>query len=38
MSNNQETFIKMASPKIGFYFENFKKLKNYVLSYLTGAT
>ena len=27
-----------ASPKIDFYFEVFKQLKNHVLSYLTGAT
>ena len=32
------TFTKMASPKIDFYFEVFKQLKNYVLSYLTGVT
>ena len=34
----EETFIKMASPKIDFYFDVFKQLKNHVLSYLTGAT
>ena len=35
----EDTFIKkMASPKIDFYFEVFKQLKNHVLSYLTGAT
>ena len=34
----RDTFIKMALPKIGFYFEVFKQLKNHVLSYLTGAT
>ena len=33
-----DTCIKMASPKIDFYFELFKQLKNHVLSYLTGAT
>ena len=33
-----EHFIKMASPKIDFYFEVFKQLWNHVLSYLTGAT
>ena len=33
------TFIKkMASPKIDFYFEVFKQLKNDVLSHLTKAT
>ena len=35
----EDTFIKkMASPKIDFYFEVFKQLKNHVLSYLTAAT
>ena len=34
----EDTFIKMASLKIDFYFEVFKQLKNDVLSYLTGAT
>ena len=34
----EDTFIKMASPKVDFYFELFKQLKNHVLSYLTGAT
>ena len=34
----EDTFIRMASPEIDFYFEVFKKLKNYVLSYVTGAT
>ena len=34
----EDTFIKMASLKIDFYFEVFKQLKNHVLSYLTGAT
>ena len=34
----EDTFIKkMASPKIDFYFEVFRQLKNQVLSYLTGA-
>ena len=28
----EDTFIKMASLKIDFYFEVFKQLKNYVLS------
>ena len=34
----EDTFIKMAPLKIDFYFEVFKQLKHYVLSYLTGAT
>ena len=34
----EDTFFKMASPKIHFYFEVFTQLKNHVLSYLTGAT
>ena len=34
----EDTFIKMASLKIDFYFEVFKRLKNCVLIYLTGAT
>ena len=34
----QDTFIKMALPKIDFYFEVFKQLENHILSYLTGAT
>ena len=34
----EDTFIKMASLKIDFYFEVLKQLKNHVLSYLTGAT
>ena len=34
----EDTFIKMDSLKIDFYFEVFKQLKNHVLSYLTGAT
>ena len=34
----EDTFIKMASLKIDFYFEVFKQLKNNILSYLTGAT
>ena len=34
----EDTFIKMASLKIDFYFEVFKQLKNHVLSYLTEAT
>ena len=34
----EDTFIKMASLKIDFYFEVFKQLKDHVLSYLTGAT
>ena len=34
----EDTFIKMASLKIDFYFEVFKQLKNHVLSYLTGTT
>ena len=34
----EDTFIKMASPKIDCHFEVFKQLKNHVLSYLTGAT
>ena len=33
----EDTFVKMASPKIDFS-EVFKQLKNHVLSYLTGAT
>ena len=33
-----DTFIKMASLKIDFYFKVFKQLKNHVLSYLTRAT
>ena len=28
----------MASPKIDFFFEVFKQLKNHVLSYLTEAS
>ena len=32
----EDTFIKMASLKIDFYFEVFKQLKN-ILSYLTGT-
>ena len=34
----EDAFIKMASPKIDYYFEAFKQLKNHILSYLTGAT
>ena len=34
----EDTFIKMASPKIDFYFEVFKQLKNHVLKNLTGTT
>ena len=34
----EDIFIKMASPKIDFYIEVFKQLKNHVLSYLTVAT
>ena len=34
----KDTFIKMDSFKIDFYFEVFKQLKDHVLSYLTGAT
>ena len=34
----EDTFTKMASLKIDFYFEVFKQLKNHVLSYPTGAT
>ena len=34
----EDTFIKMASLKIDFYFEFLKQLKNHVLIYLTGAT
>ena len=34
----EDTFIKVASPKIHFYFEAFKQLKNRILNYLTGAT
>ena len=34
----EDTFIKMALLEIDFYFEVFKQLKNYVLSYLTAAT
>ena len=34
----EDTFIKMASLKIDFYFEVFKQLKTHALSYLTGAT
>ena len=33
----EDTFIKMASPKIDCHFEVFEQLKNYALSYLTGA-
>ena len=33
----EDTFIKMASLKIDFYFEVFKQLKTCVFSYLTGA-
>ena len=33
----ENTFIKMASLKIVFYFDVFKQLKNHVLCYLTGA-
>ena len=32
----EDTFIKMASLKIDFYFEVFNELKN-ILSYLTGT-
>ena len=34
----EDTFIKMASLKIDFYFEVFKQMKNHIFSYLTGAT
>ena len=34
----EDTFIKITSLKIDFYFEIFKQLKDHVLSYLTGAT
>ena len=34
----EDTFVKMAPPKIDFYFEVFKQLKNCVFSYLTGVT
>ena len=34
----EDTFIKMASSEIDFYFEVFKQLKNLVFSYLTGTT
>ena len=34
----EDTFIKMASLKIDFYFEVFKQLKNHASSYLTEAT
>ena len=34
----EDTFIKMTSLKIDFYFEALKQLTNYFLSYLTGAT
>ena len=34
----EDTFIKMALPKIDFYFEVFKQLENHILSYLTEAT
>ena len=37
-TQREDTFIKMASPKIDFCFEVFKQLKNHVLIYLTGAT
>ena len=33
----EDNFIKMASLEIDFYFEVLKRLKNHVLSYLTGA-
>ena len=33
----EDTFIQMASPKIDFYFEVFKQLKNHALSYRTRA-
>ena len=33
----KDAFIKMALPKLNFYFQTFKQLKNHVLSYLTGA-
>ena len=33
-----DIFINMALPKIDFYFEVFKQLKNHNFSYLTGAT
>ena len=34
----EDTFIKMASTKIDFYFKVFKQLENHFLSYLIGAT
>ena len=34
---SEDTFIKMALPKIDFYFEVSKQLENHVLSYLTEA-
>ena len=34
----EDTFMKVASLKIDFYFEAFKQMKNHVLSYLTRAT
>ena len=37
MTQPKDTFIKMASLKINFYFEVLKQLKNDVLSYLTGT-
>ena len=37
MMQPKDTFIKMASLKIDFYFEGLKQLKNHVLSYLAGT-
>ena len=34
----EDSFIKMTSRKIDFYFEVFKQMQNHVLSYLRGAT
>ena len=34
----EDTFIKMASFKIDFYFEVLRQLENHILSYLAGAT
>ena len=34
----EDTFAKMASLKIDFYFEVFKHLKKHVLCYIRGAT
>ena len=34
----EDTFTKIASPKVYFSFEGFKQLESHVLSYLTGGT